>query len=514
MFGKIKYYWNERPLAFVIWIGFLLRMISVIFSKGFGMHDDHFLVIEAPGAWAQGTEYDDWLPSSGATRPDGHSFFYSGFHFIFFSLMRLIGWDDPQFMMLLVRLFHAVLSLGTIYFGYRIADKFYGVGKARIVGLLLAAIWFMPFISVRNLVEVVCIPFLMGGLWYLIDADGKEERKEFYFYFLAGLLLGIGFCIRFQSVFFIAGAGLGLLLQGRIKPAFTVAAGTLSVFMITQSPLDLYIWGYPFAQFIEYVRYNLEHAHSYLTGAWYKYILVILGVLVPPLSILMFWGWLKDWKRSLPAFLAVFVFLAFHSYFPNKQERFILPIVPFFIVMGLPAVLIYLDERRESGFWRVTRKVSWVMFWILNAILILPVSTMYSKRARVESMTYLYPRRDSINCIISEDMNRHMAYMSPQFYLGKWVKNFRMGHEFGYDSLVYYLDGREMEHMPNYIIFIGDEGIDERTAKMKEYLPDIELEKTIQPGWIDKLLYTLNPKNKNDVMYIYRINDYPESYPG
>lgn len=510
MIERIKYYWNEKPLSFVIWTGFALRLISVIFSKGFGMHDDHFLVIEAPGAWAQGTEYDDWLPSSGATRPDGHSFFYSGFIFVFFTFMRLIGWDDPQFMMFLVRFFHALLSLGTIYFGYRIAERFYGVNKARVAGLLLAVLWFMPFLSVRNLVEVVCIPFLMAGLWYLIDAE--ERKRKFYFYFLAGLLFGIGFCIRFQSVFFIAGAGLGLLLQGRMRSTFTVAAGTLAVFVITQSPLDLYVWGYPFAQFIEYVRYNLEHAHSYLTGAWYKYIMLILGVLVPPLSILVFWGWLRDWKRSLPAFLAVFVFLAFHSYFPNKQERFILPIVPMIIAMGVPGMMSFFEYKAESGFWRSLKKISWIMFWVLNSILILPVSTMYSKRARVESMSYLYPKRDSINCIISEDMNRHMAYMSPQFYLGKWVKNFRMGHEFAYDSLVYYLDGRPEEFMPQYILFIGDEGIDGRVARMMEYLPDIEHETTIQPGWIDKLLYTLNPKNKNDVIYIYRIKGYPDSY--
>ncbi len=502
----IRKYWNNNPLLSVLMLGFLIRLIAVIFSKGFGMHDDHFLVIEAPGAWAQGTEYDDWLPSSGATRPDGHSFFYSGFHFIFFTLMRVIGLDNPQFMMFMVRLFHAILSLATIYFGYRIADRLQGERSARIVGLLLALAWFMPFLSVRNLVEVVCIPFLMGGAWYVIKADHKPDQLKIYF--LAGLLLGIGFCIRFQSIFFIGGIGLGLLLLKRLWPAIVVGAGVVTIFIVTQSPIDYFIWGMPFAQFIEYVRYNIENATAYLTGAWYKYLILILGILVPPLSILLFYGWLRSWKKSLPVFLAVLVFLAFHSYFPNKQERFILPIVPFIIVLGVPGIVSFINSNPEKKWFANLYSISLKIFWILNFILLLPVTTMYSKRARVESMAYFYDNRDSLRSFITEDMNRESAYMSPQFYLGKWIENIRVGKKFGLDSLRYKLDNRPKEKFPQYILFIGDENIRDRTASIDSILPGIKLEATIQPGWIDKLLYTLNPKNKNDIIYIYKIPAY------
>src|ERR1700704_3041539 len=96
MLDYLKKSWNEKPLATILWIAFLVRLPAIIFSKGFGWHDDHFLVIEAAQSWADGSDYNDWLPGSGAAQPDGHSFFYSGIHFVIFKLMNWIHLNYPQ----------------------------------------------------------------------------------------------------------------------------------------------------------------------------------------------------------------------------------------------------------------------------------------------------------------------------------------------------------------------------------------------------------------------------------
>ena len=82
----IKRIWNEKPLTLLLFTAFFVRLLSVIFSKGYGMHDDHFLVIEAAKSWADGYDYNNWLPTanSAAPTPSGHSFFYSGLHFFLF----------------------------------------------------------------------------------------------------------------------------------------------------------------------------------------------------------------------------------------------------------------------------------------------------------------------------------------------------------------------------------------------------------------------------------------------
>ncbi len=196
-----KNWYNSHPLKFALLLGLVLRLVAVLFSKGFGMHDDHFLVIEAAQAWADGTDYNNWLPGSGNTQPSGHSFFYAGLHFLFFSVLQSVGIFNPEIKMLLVRLIHAILSLSVIYYGFKITERLSGFKAASVASLLLAALWFMPFLSVRNLVEVVCIPFLTAATWYAMDAS--QRRNVLGWFFIAGLIAGIAFCIRFQSLFFI-----------------------------------------------------------------------------------------------------------------------------------------------------------------------------------------------------------------------------------------------------------------------------------------------------------------------
>jgi hypothetical protein len=75
--------WNEKPLRLILIIALLLRLISVLFSRGYEMHDDHFLIIEAPQSWLDGRDYNNWLPwNQEKPEPTGHSFFYTGFHFL------------------------------------------------------------------------------------------------------------------------------------------------------------------------------------------------------------------------------------------------------------------------------------------------------------------------------------------------------------------------------------------------------------------------------------------------
>jgi hypothetical protein len=49
-----------------------------------------------------------------------------------------------------------------------------------------------------------------------------------------------------------------------------------------------------------------------------------------------------------------FLFFAFHNYFPNKQERFILPILPLFIIAGVIGWCMYMDK---SKFWNQKKKL-------------------------------------------------------------------------------------------------------------------------------------------------------------
>ena len=538
---------NKYLLRNILFLALILRLVSVIFAKGFGMHDDHFLVIEAAQSWADGTDYNNWLPSSGATHPDGHSFLYSGITFLIFVFFKFIHFNDPQSKMLVIRLIHALFSLITISCGFRIADKLAGKKAARLTGILLAAYWFMPWLSVRNLVEVVCIPVLMWGSWIYLKAI-TEHQKPWRF-LLAGIILGFSMSLRFQIVSFIIGFGLGMIYLLQWKPLLLLALGTVISFVAVQGIIDQAIWSYPFAEFREYIQYNIDNAYHYITGPWYSYILLMLGILIPPLSLFLFFGFFRgNWfllamlliispplfiilyfyfskiqKRSiLPMFLkfinrdyrpqfALFagtlLFIIFHSYFPNKQERFILPIVPMFVTLGISGWIRFTDV---SQFWKKHRKLltaCFVFFWTLNIILLPFITTMYSKKARVESMVYLskYP---NIKIELLEDIYHGTPKLSPQFYLGQWMHEDYLGQEFPFDTLKKQLKNRIDENYPRFVLFFENRDIPTRVKKVKELLPNIVYETTIEPGFIDKLLYWLNPKNANETIVIYRNKDF------
>ncbi|MCB0484019.1 MAG: hypothetical protein KDC37_05600, partial [Flavobacteriales bacterium] len=52
----------KYPLPTVLLLALVPRLVAAIFSKGYGMHDDHFLVIEAAQSWLDGFDYNRWLP--------------------------------------------------------------------------------------------------------------------------------------------------------------------------------------------------------------------------------------------------------------------------------------------------------------------------------------------------------------------------------------------------------------------------------------------------------------------
>src|SRR5258708_29168233 len=112
------------PLQIILGTGILFRLIAVIFSKGFGWFDDHFLIVEAAQSWVDGFDYNYWLPDPNFPdrQPQGHPLFYTGLHYIIFKCFAFTGINDPQLKMTIVRLLHAAFSLTIITYGYKIAE--------------------------------------------------------------------------------------------------------------------------------------------------------------------------------------------------------------------------------------------------------------------------------------------------------------------------------------------------------------------------------------------------------
>ena len=489
--SALRRFWDEHPVQAVLLIALIPRLVAAVFAKGYGMHDDHFGPIEQPFIVMNYLAY--W---TGRVIPHGHSIVYPSLHYVLFNILEFFGLHDPQTKMYVVRFLHAGYSLLVVYFGMKIAESVTDRQTARKVGLVLALFWPLPFLSVRNLIEVVCIPPLMGGTYYAL-----ESRKNLRNAFVAGLWLGLAFVFRYQTLLFTGTLGLVFLVRKEFRHAFWCASGFLLSVFVIQGSADIFAWGYPFASFVEYVRYNLAHGEDYTTGPWYNYLLLILGALLPPISFTFVYGFLRNWRRAALAVFPVLVFFILHSMFPNKQERFILPVMPLILTLG---VIGFEEMRRTSEYWiRHSRLVKslWVIFWALNLILLVPFSLYYGKQSRIEAMHELYGKQLEGLVLVGGKVGTSQP---PLFYTGKFpVSYYEVNSDEALRSLKAEL-GRSRVRI-THVVFFGTEQLDERVRQVGDELGlDLKLEKRTDPSFLDVVFYKLNPRhNKNEITFVY-----------
>jgi hypothetical protein len=492
----IQNLYNNYPYRTILVLALFFRVLAVIFSPGFAMSDDHFLVIHVANQWLTGIPL--WFNQEVAA---GHSIIYPGLHYILFYILNMLGIVNPKILMIIVRLLHAVFSMLTVIYGYKIALKIADQKTANRVGLLLAIFWLAPFMSVRNLIEVVCIPPLVIGAYLLLPG---EEKQKAYIGLVAGIIIAFAFIIRYQSLVIIGVIGLVLLFEKQWKIFWLYALGVLLTAFCVQGVADWIAWGYPFASLKQYIVYNLANRHNYVTGPWYQYLALLIGVFIPPVSLYLLYGCTRMWKRAALIFWPVLIFLLMHSYFPNKQERFILPVYPFIIILGVAGWNLLRDE--QAWLHRLHRfiKGSWIWFWSVNFILLMVLTFNYGKKSQIEPMHFFRTQEDTRGIIV--EYNRSGLPWFPKFYLGKDIPVFRLHAGKTEEQFLAEL-AKPGYAKPNYVFFYGDEKLHERIVRIEKLLKvKLIFQETVKPSFIDGLLHTMNPKhNKNITSHIYKI---------
>ena len=128
---------------------------------------------------------------------------------------------------------------------------------------------------------------------------------------------------------------------------------------------------------------------------------------------------------------------------------------------------------------------------------------MYSKQARVESMTYMAKYGD-INNFTIEDINQTVLRFPPQFYLENWYNYQTVMRDTDFEDFSALHKHDNVSEQPGFILFYQPDNIDQRVEKMKTIYPEIVFETIIEPGFMDRVMYWLNPINDNQNIYLYR----------
>ncbi len=495
--GNKQIWISQLNIRHVMLIGLVFRLICVVFSKGYAFHDDHFEMAELVQRWRDGYSFL-W------TGADVHVFslVYPGFLYLVFEVCHAIGLHDPEQVLFVTRLIHALISLLSIWYGYKLVLRLSNEKKSALVAaLFMATFWLFPFMSVRNLREFLCVPFLLAGCYHIAN-PGSSYRSVFF----ATFMFALAFTIRLQVLFIPFGIGIYLLTQkAYLKKAVLFALFFAICFMLTQGLFDLIYYGDPIASIKEYLRFNSDKANIMIqpTGPWYLYLGTLAGVFFGFPFLLMAVGFFNSWKSKPSRMIIVgsVFFFAFHSYYSNKQERFILPFIPFFIILGIIGLSIFLKRNKEKSWLSIARFISlWLI--VLNTIALIVLSFTYSKKSRVESMLYLRKRGDVSNLIIESEAE---APRPPLYYLGKEVNFYTLTAADSLPKLTLYIPNGPYPE-PNYIIMSGNHKLPERVERLKKLYPQMKFEKSFSPGLIDNIAYRLNPNhNDNETWYIYRV---------
>lgn len=507
------------PLVRLMLLAAAVRLLAALGSPGYLMHDDHFLVVEAAASWTDGADYNLWLPWNQAERgidPEPHpaNFFYVGTQYVVLSVLKALGLERPMDLALALRLLHGLWSLLMVYLTYRIADRLAGAKAAWWSGGMMAAWAWMPLLSVHQLVEMVCIPPLLFAVWKLVEVERSHWTLGRLLW--AGLGLGVATGLRYQCGLFGVGWAVALALprrdQGQTSPwnasqlkhPILLGLFSLAVFTLTQIQ-DVFIWGEPFVQLRAYFGYNTTHATNYPQGPWHQYVWTVMGMATPPLVFALLYGLGRIPKGGHWRWIAwgALAFFLFHSGYSNKQERFILPVMPFVALCGSAGWLAW---RGRSSWWNRHRRLErGLIGWSVgfNLVLAVALSFVYAKKSRVEAMNVLYERGDLRNFAVVEVDGGTMA---PRFYAGAWVPYYQFPEGSDPEGERRTLCKLAPERpFPNYLLFYGDAHLGEAVQAYKAAFPGMTFVANVAPGRFDRLLAWLNPINRAERVVVYAV---------
>jgi hypothetical protein len=502
---------DKKKLVFILSIALFFRLIAAVFSSGYAMHDDHFLVVETPSSWVHGYDSGYWLPKTQKAmveegrlkemRPQGHSLTYYGFHYMIFKTFDSIGVENPKTQMFIIRLLHAFLGVFVVYLVFLLSQLISNKKTALELAWIAALGWAFSFLSVRNLVEVVCIPFLLAAV--ILSIKGVK-RKAVSFGLVAGLLMALAVSIRYQTVVFFGVFGMLLLVKQSFKLAFSILGGFVFCFILLQGLPDYLIWGYPFAELMEYFLYNasdarFDYAADLSRNYGLNYLAVLALITVPLLGVFWFIGFFTQWKKQFLLFWPAIAFLVFHMSYINTQERFIFPVLHIVLILGY----IGWQSIKEKRGVVIENKTLWKTFvalsWTLNFVLLLALSTYYVKKSRVESASTMI-REDAIYYIVQENTIKQETPYIPLFYAQKWEAQCYDVYDVAYyDTLPDVGPGKVI-----YIFFYGIEMIDQRLNFAKNKFPTLTFVGKYDPSFIDMIVHKLNPVNRNETITVYR----------
>ena len=203
MFQKLKQFKERHPFTSLMLVAIAVRIIVVIFVPGFG-----------------------------SNRELQHTTLFMGFLEKIKSIFG-IGESSGPGLMLLSRALYAMVSLFTVSMIYRICDLFSNKQNAWLLALIPAFSCVMPaFGIIENASAFLGLPLLLYGANVVLRQEvlrqnNLNENVHRTSFLIAGIMLGLGICVWYESVFIVLSILLILCVRRNPKGALMTLIGVL-----------------------------------------------------------------------------------------------------------------------------------------------------------------------------------------------------------------------------------------------------------------------------------------------
>ena len=201
MLQSLKQFKERHPFTSLMLLAILVRIITVAFVPGFG--------------------------SRGELQ---HPTLFIGF---LDKMKDLFGIGESQGVMFASRALYAAVSLFTVSMIYRIVDLTAGKSNAWLLALIPTFSIIMPsFGIIENASAFLGLPLVLYGSnvvlrQEILRKNNLTENVHRTSFFIAGLMLGLGICFWYESVFIVFSILLILCLKRNLKGVLMTLIGAL-----------------------------------------------------------------------------------------------------------------------------------------------------------------------------------------------------------------------------------------------------------------------------------------------
>jgi len=374
-------FWTNRDR--IIWILGLLLTLSVgYFNQGIIALDDYSEGF-ARFIPAQNLTFQGNTDTSGIRLP-----FQSLFLLALSKWGLTLGLSQP-----LSQLRFVLMILGALVFCAHTfcAPRFFKTDREKTIALVFTSFYFiLPLLYSRPLIENMSGAFVTLGAFfaYRFFEEGKHRWVA-----LSVLAIALASLFRFQSGICVLALPL-LFFWRRTHRAWLVFLGSGILCFVLTGLMDFALTGGFHRSLLSYVDYNIHYASGYGTTPFFTFILLFLGLSLPPAFIGRYKGfqWKKNYRSLIPVLVFFLVFVVAHSLIPHKEERFMVPVLVLFLILLTPLAQFWIFEKRS--FWRVA------YFCVINFTL-LPLASFSVPQNNVISLVRFFNDHEEIETVYS-----------------------------------------------------------------------------------------------------------------